>query len=72
VWIAGGGDQLVASCEDALSDRPTQPSSASRDQPYLRHGIPPNNETNVFVYSHCAMVLSTKNETAIVVFTESL
>src|ERR1700686_4102681 len=40
LWIAGGGDQLVASCEDALSDRPTQPPSASRDQPYLRHGIP--------------------------------
>src|SRR5258707_1144294 len=40
LWIAGGGDQLVASCEDALSDRPAQPPSASRDQPYLRHGIP--------------------------------
>src|SRR5207302_5881025 len=39
LWIAGGGDQLVASGEDALSDRPTQPPSASRDQPYLRHGI---------------------------------
>jgi hypothetical protein len=69
--MAGGGDQLVASCEDALSDRPTQPPSASRDQPYLRHGIP-NNETHVFVYSHYAAVLSTKNETAIVVFAESL
>src|SRR5229473_3582467 len=32
--------RLVSSCEDALSDRPTQPPSASRDQPYLRHGIP--------------------------------
>src|SRR6267154_788647 len=51
LWIAGGGDQLVSSCEDGLSDRPTQPPSASRDQPYLCHGIPPNNETNVFVYS---------------------
>ncbi len=40
LWIAGGGDQLVASGEDGLSDRPTQPPSASRDQPYLCHGIP--------------------------------
>ena len=40
LWIAGGGDQLVVSGEDALSDRPTQPPSASRDQPYVRHGIP--------------------------------
>src|SRR5204863_6665383 len=40
LWIAGGGDQLVASGEDALSDGPTQPPSASRDQPYLCHGIP--------------------------------
>src|ERR1700693_612865 len=40
LWIAGGGDQLVARCEGALSDRPTQPPSASRDQPYLCHSIP--------------------------------
>ena len=39
LWIAGGGDELVASCEDGLSDRATQPSSASRDQPDLRHHI---------------------------------
>src|SRR5260370_14056977 len=39
LWITGGGDQLVASCEDALSDRPTQPPSASGDQPYVCHGI---------------------------------
>jgi hypothetical protein len=30
LWIAGGGDQLVVSCENALSDRPTQPPSAPR------------------------------------------
>jgi hypothetical protein len=40
LWIAGGGDQPVASCEDGLGDRPTYPPSASRDQPYVRHGIP--------------------------------
>src|SRR5260221_8258173 len=37
--MAGGGDQLVTGGEDALSDRPPQPPSASCDQPYLRHGI---------------------------------
>ena len=39
LWIAGGGDQLVASGEYGLGDRPTQPPSASRDQPDLCHGI---------------------------------
>jgi hypothetical protein len=33
---------------------------------------PFNNETSIFVYNHWAAALSTKNETAIVVFTESL
>jgi hypothetical protein len=37
--IARRGDQLVASREDGLSDRPTQAPRAPRDQPYLRHGI---------------------------------
>src|SRR4051794_18222165 len=40
LWITGSGDQLVARCEDGLSDRATQPPSASRDQPYLCHRIP--------------------------------
>src|SRR5258708_39212410 len=29
---------------------------------------PSNNEMSVFVYNHCAVVLSTQNDTAIVVF----
>src|SRR5258705_336128 len=41
LWVAGGGDQLVANCEDALSDCPAQPPRASRDQPYLRHATSP-------------------------------
>src|SRR5258706_9756018 len=39
LWITGGGDQLVASCESGLDDHPTQPPSASGDQPYFCHGI---------------------------------
>src|SRR5580704_6631617 len=39
-------------------DDATAPS-ASRDQAYVRHGIT-NNETSVFVYNHCTVVLSTK------------
>src|ERR1700722_3186628 len=38
--IAFRASRVVSACEDALGDRPTQPPSASRDQPYVRHGMP--------------------------------